>query len=297
MSANPWMKFYPQDWRADEKLRMCSLGARGLWIEILAIMHRSERYGQLLIGGRIPTDAQLAVQVGASPSEVTALLSELSDADVFSRSGSGVIYSRRMTRDHKKAENARKNGKKGGNPKLSASEGKETGNSAPLNQQDNLPDKGGVKPQKPEARSQTLDARDSLPPTPAGADGQEQEKGKKYEFEGRTIRLNKRDFDQWAQSYNAIPDLRAELQSLDDWLQGPSITDAKRKGWFIAVSGMLGRKHSERLDAQRSADGEREAFLRRHPERSFDEAEARAMMTDAEFERWKAKQPKEGAKS
>ena len=116
--AEPWMKFYPQDWRADEKLRMCSLAARGLWIEMLAIMHRSERYGNLLIGGLVPTDAQLAVQAGASPDEVSALPLELSNAGVFSRTSSGAIYSRRMTRDRKKAETARKNGKKGGNPNL-----------------------------------------------------------------------------------------------------------------------------------------------------------------------------------
>lgn len=117
-SATPWMKFYPQDWRADEKLRLCSLAARGLWIEMLAIMHRSERYGQLLISGRVPTDAQLAVQVGASPEQVSSLLLELDGAGVFSRAASGAIYSRRMTRDYKKAEIARKNGKTGGNPRL-----------------------------------------------------------------------------------------------------------------------------------------------------------------------------------
>jgi hypothetical protein len=144
--AAPWMKFYPQDWRADEKLRMCSLAARGLWMEMLAIMHRSERYGQLLIGGRVPTDAQLAVQAGALPDEVSALVRELEDAGVFSRTASGAIYSRRMTRDHRKAENARKNGKKGGNPSL----GNKTGKLA----SDNLQDKGGVKAQKPEARGQ-----------------------------------------------------------------------------------------------------------------------------------------------
>ena len=147
MTATPWMKFYPQDWRSDEKLRLCSLAARGLWIEMLAIMHRSERYGQLMIGGKAPTEAQLAVQVGTSPQEVQALLSELESAEVFSRTGSGVIYSRRMTRDYKKAQNARKNGKKGGNPKLSNN----TGNPG----WDNPEDKGGDKPQKPEARTQT----------------------------------------------------------------------------------------------------------------------------------------------
>ena len=139
----PWMKFYPQDWRADEKLRLCSLAARGLWIEMLALMHRSERYGQLLISGRVPTDAQLAVQVGASPDEVTAMLAELSDAGVFSRAASGAIYSRRMTRDHKKAENARKNGKKGGNPSLGNKKGKSAS------------DKGGLsQPLNSEARGQ-----------------------------------------------------------------------------------------------------------------------------------------------
>jgi len=143
-AAQPWMKFYPQDWRADEKLRLCSLAARGLWMEMLAIMHRSERYGQLLIGGHVPTDAQLAVQVGALPDEVTALVAEISDAGVFSRAGSGAIYSRRMTRDHRKAETARKNGKRGGNPTLS----KQTNNSPSVNQEV----KGGVKPQKPETR-------------------------------------------------------------------------------------------------------------------------------------------------
>lgn len=153
-ASDPWMKFYPQDWRADEKLRMCSLGARGLWIEMLALMHRSERYGQLLISGRVPTDAQLAVQVGALPDQVTSLLAELEEAGVFSRAASGAIYSRRMTRDHKKAENARKNGRKGGNPNLSSSYGKQKGKTSWDNQQDNREDKGGDKPQKPEARNQ-----------------------------------------------------------------------------------------------------------------------------------------------
>lgn len=144
MSAQPWMKFYPQDWRADEQLRICSLAARGLWIEMLAIMHRSERYGHLLIGGRPPTDAQLAIQAGAPPEEISALTAELESAGVFSRGAKGVIYSRRMTRDHRRALNARKNGKKGGNPTLRKQKEKPGW--------DNQQDKGEDKPrsQKPD---------------------------------------------------------------------------------------------------------------------------------------------------
>jgi hypothetical protein len=154
-AATPWMKFYPQDWRADEKLRLCSLAARGLWMEMLALMHRSERYGQLLINGHVPTDAQLAVQVGASPNEVTALLADLESAGVFSRSVGGAIYSRRMTRDEKKAKIARHNGKAGGNPTLR----KQTGNSP----QDNGQDKASVKGEDKLSRVHKPEARDQSP--------------------------------------------------------------------------------------------------------------------------------------
>lgn len=160
-AASPWMKFYPQDWRSDERLRLCSLAARGLWMELLAIMHRSERYGQLLIGGQVPTDAQLAIQVGASPPEVTALVAELEAAGVFSRTAGGAIYSRRMTRDHRKAETARKNGKKGGNPSLC--------NTSEKSALVNPPDKGGLKPQKPEARGSASKEAGAAAPDPTKA--------------------------------------------------------------------------------------------------------------------------------
>ena len=146
---NPWMKFYPSDWRADPRLRMCSLAARGLWMEMLALMHEAEQYGHLLVSGLAPTDAQLAVLAGAPSDQIPGLLGELESAGVFSRTRKGVIYSRRMTRDAKKAATARENGKNGGNPTL----GKETSNRT----SDNPTLKGGDKPQKPEARDQRED--------------------------------------------------------------------------------------------------------------------------------------------
>jgi hypothetical protein len=160
-AAAPWMKFYPQDWRADERLRLCGLAARGLWLEMLAIMHRSERYGHLLIDGRVPTDTQLALLAQAPPSEVSVLITELETSGVFSRTAKGVIYSRRMTRDHKKAEIARKNGGKGGNPKLCKTE------ENPLS--DNPPVKGEVKPQRPEARDSDPNGSGGTPPDPVKA--------------------------------------------------------------------------------------------------------------------------------
>lgn len=164
---NPWMKFYPQDWRADEKLRMCSLAARGLWIEIMSLMHRSEKYGFLLISGRVPSDAQLAMQVGAPIEQITDLLAELETCEVFSRNSTGIVFSRRMVRDQKKVRTSRENGKKGGNPKLSNTKEKSDQDNQGVKSEDNVEDiqkdnpdvKGGVKAQKPDTRYQI----DSVP--------------------------------------------------------------------------------------------------------------------------------------
>lgn len=117
-AAKPWLKFYPRDWRADEKLRLCSLAARGLWVEMIALMHSSEKYGYLLVSGKQPTNEQLASLVGAGVAQVMELVSELAQADVFSRNAAGTIYSRRMILDERKAKTARKNGQRGGNPRL-----------------------------------------------------------------------------------------------------------------------------------------------------------------------------------
>ena len=120
--GKPWLKWYPSDWRADQALRICSLAARGLWIEMLCIMHESSRPGLLLINDNPVTETHLGLMTGASPDQVGELIAELESAGVFSRNREGVIYSRRMTRDHKKEAAARREGSKGGNPKLKGEE-------------------------------------------------------------------------------------------------------------------------------------------------------------------------------
>lgn len=102
------MKFYPRDWRGDQALRVVSLAARGLWMEMLCIMHEASPYGHLLIGAKPVTDDALARAAGASIEEVQAMLVELHDAAVFDRSRNGVILSRRMIADQKRSEVGRK---------------------------------------------------------------------------------------------------------------------------------------------------------------------------------------------
>lgn len=144
--ADAWMKFYTSDWRADPRLKMCSAAARGVWIEMICLMHEAAPYGHLLIHGQSPNEAQLASLTGIPSAELPDMIAELERMGVFSRTKEGVIYSRKLVRMSSTSAKARKNGKLGGNPSL----GKERGNQQSLN----LPLKGDVKTQKPEARYQ-----------------------------------------------------------------------------------------------------------------------------------------------
>jgi hypothetical protein len=97
----PWFQFYPADWRNDAALRLVSLAARGLWWEMLCIMHMAEPYGHLVSGGRPIDEAGLARLVSEAPRDVSRWLAELRGRDIFSVTDTGCIYSRRMVRDEK----------------------------------------------------------------------------------------------------------------------------------------------------------------------------------------------------
>jgi hypothetical protein len=148
---NPWFKFFPSDWRGDELLTMCSLGARGLLIELLGLMHVADRRGYLLLHGERPTDTELNRLVrGDSTSETKNYLQELLDRGVLSVDPDGTIFSRRMVRDTERSAVGHESGKQGGNPALRAKPLE-----APLRVDDKGTLKGPRNPQMPDARGQT----------------------------------------------------------------------------------------------------------------------------------------------
>lgn len=140
----PWLKFYPSDWRADPALRTCSIAARGLWVELLCVMHEAEPYGSLRVNGTPVSERKIAGLAGVSIDEAVSLLNELEEAGVFSRDEAGAIFSRRMQRDKAKADADKANGKRGGNPKITDGV--------------NPPVKGEDKAQRPETRDQMEEA-------------------------------------------------------------------------------------------------------------------------------------------
>lgn len=118
MPDRPWFKWYPADWRAEPRLKMCSRSARSLWMDMLGLMHESDREGYLEVGGKSPSPRDLAALLGDPVKDLNRWLKELEKAGVFSRDEDGTIYSRRMVKDRRKQQVGRETGKRGGNPTL-----------------------------------------------------------------------------------------------------------------------------------------------------------------------------------
>lgn len=138
---SPTLQWYPGDWRRDLALQSCSLRQRGLWAEMLWLMHDGVPYGHLAtVEGPIVAPV-LARMVGAPLRDVVADLAQLKAAGVYSITPAGVIYSRRMVRDQalreRRAafgplgghdhETAVAYGKRGGRPRKKAHGGFEGG--------------------------------------------------------------------------------------------------------------------------------------------------------------------------
>lgn len=99
MSEHRWTKFWWADWMRDPELRSCSVAARGMWMDMLAIAFDGTPRGHVTIGGRPASAKQLAAIAGVSEKQAMTLLAELETAGVFSRAEDGAIVSRRMVRD------------------------------------------------------------------------------------------------------------------------------------------------------------------------------------------------------
>lgn len=115
----PAFQFYPSDWQSDPGVKACSLTARGLWVEMLCLMHYGSPYGHLTINSK-PIDMKtLARLVGADMRTTCRTINELQVGGVFSIDSKGTIYSRRMVKDEALRRIRRECGALGGNPKLS----------------------------------------------------------------------------------------------------------------------------------------------------------------------------------
>ena len=114
----PAFQFYPGDWRKDPNLCRCSHAAKGVWIDMICLMHETEERGVLSTNGVPWTEDDIVLAVGGDSSVTRAAIQELTLKGVVNRGVDGAFSCRRIVRDEKKRIICKEAGKRGGNPNL-----------------------------------------------------------------------------------------------------------------------------------------------------------------------------------
>ena len=115
----PAIQFYPADWRKDPGIQALSYEERGVWFELLCLMHESSKRGYLFLNGKAISEERLAIILNLDNHKVKQILTTLLDCGVASLcEETGAIVSRRMVRDDLLIQIRRNAGKQGGNPIL-----------------------------------------------------------------------------------------------------------------------------------------------------------------------------------
>lgn len=113
----PAFQFYPGDWRKDPGIQALSFEERGIWVEILCLMHESSPRGKLLLSGKPYPIDRLARALCLSPEVMGKVISDfitLGVAGVCPETG--ALVCKRMIRDDEIIKKRAASGKLGGNP-------------------------------------------------------------------------------------------------------------------------------------------------------------------------------------
>ena len=115
----PAFQFYPGDWRKDPGVQSLSFHDRGVWFEILCLMHESEIRGKLTLNGNAMPQEALSRLLGLDNQILTKSLNTIIEYGVASLCpDTKSLMCRRMVRDEETREAQRNFGKQGGNPAL-----------------------------------------------------------------------------------------------------------------------------------------------------------------------------------
>lgn len=104
-------------------------------------------------------------------------------------------------------------------------------------------------------KGETFPPKGEIAPQMEDGGGSRRGKGEKaYAFCGRVARLTQKDFDDWRDQFHAVPDLKAELLTLDAWLVDQPET--KQKKWFATGAAWMNRRHQEALERAKPQERE-----------------------------------------
>lgn len=132
----PSIQFYIGDWRKDPGVQSLTYHDKGVWFEILCLMHESDQRGKLLLNGKPMPEEALARLLGLDKQNLTNTLTTLLSSGVADRcTATGALMNRRMVRDEEIRKIRQNCGKQGGNPRLL----NQTSNQNPTTQDNQIP--------------------------------------------------------------------------------------------------------------------------------------------------------------
>lgn len=224
----PAMQFYPGDWRRDVGVQSLSFHDRGVWFEMLMLMHGSERRGVLVLNGQAMTDEMIARAIGLDNHTFNQTLATLLRTGVANREDeSGAVMNRRMVRDEQVRKVHAACGAKGGNPAL-------------LNQSRTNRDKGSETPSSSpsisSSRAKTKTLAQSVPP--------EELAGTLPLVDGTEYEISPEQIQKWSQAYPAV-DVMAELRKLNCWLEANPTRRKTRTGIARAIVNWMSRAQNQ----------------------------------------------------
>jgi uncharacterized phage protein (TIGR02220 family) len=115
----PALQFYPADWRKDLAVQALGYHDRGVWFEMLCLMHESSERGVMLLNGAPMAEDVIARLLGLDNQTFNQTLSTLLTYGVAKRrQPDNAVFSKRMVDDEKLCKIRRDAGKLGGNPAL-----------------------------------------------------------------------------------------------------------------------------------------------------------------------------------
>jgi hypothetical protein len=225
----PAMQWYPGDWRKDIAVQSLSFHDRGVWFEMLMIMHDSEQRGKLMLNGRAMADEQIARAVGLDNQTFNQTLTTLLGSGVAERdTETGAIANRRMVRDEHIRQIRTEAGSKGGNPVL-------------LNQ---VPNHQPKQKSTPSSSSSTSVVKEKPSVSLAPSLPAEELAGTLPLLNGTEFPISKAQIAEWSQAYPGIH-VRNELVRMKVWLDANPERRKTPKGIKRAIIRWLSRAQDQ----------------------------------------------------
>lgn len=116
MAHKPSFQFYPGDWLKDTALRICSPAARGVWADLLCLLHECPQRGVFRTKNGLIMSAVSVKKISKSIAGCKPkLVQELIDnGAVYVARKDGALYCKRLVRDELHRRHKAQSGQKGG---------------------------------------------------------------------------------------------------------------------------------------------------------------------------------------